>query len=438
MSQTNNAAANNLFKKVYGKIKDLQPQDHRLAEDFPFEEKQKVGESYSEAVVLTAETGITFGGSVAEAIELNPAVAGAVKQALVSSYISALPSVIPMGIISRSLGSEQAFLAATKHVMKNNLKSHGKFLEIARLYGQSTELLGYVSYATATYRGVSFAIGAGVLNGITFTAGVNTSSKYILLKPGDFASGIWVGMEGVQVQQINSSNVVVAEGSLTEVNSEYGYIGVDFTPVAATSTTSHRLCFKGMAEANEMIGIKKILTTSSGTLFGINVASYSLWKGNSIAVGSQKFSFDVLQAGIAQAVNRGGLDGDVIVYVNPRTWGKLITTEAGLRHYDSSYKANAAENGAESIVFHHQAGKSIIRSHRLLKEGDACGLHVSDWSRSGSAEIAFEIPGMAQDVIYPLENQLAYKFMSFADQYMFCNAPARSLWFSGINDESNS
>lgn len=436
MSQVSTSDVVSLFKKVYGDLRDLQPEDYPLQKDLPFSQKEKVGDSYVEAMVLTSESGWTLGGSGMEAFDLNPAIAGTVKQTAVSPYTSILGSVVPWGVLSRSAGGgERAFFDGTKHIVRNNLKSHGKLLEILRLYGQSPDLLGYVSYATATYRNIAFTNGGGALGGVTFTAGVNTASKAILLAPGQFAAGIWVGSEGVVVNQVDSTGAIVATGKLLQVDADNGILYVDFTPVAATSTTSHRLCFQGMEAAKDAIGMKSILT-STGTLFGISTSQYALWKGNSVTLASKLFTFTVLQNAIAQAVNRGGLDGDVIVYVNPRTWGTLITTEAGKRVYDKSYKANEAENGMESITFYHQAGKAEIRAHRMVKEGDACVYHKADWTRSGSAEISFTVPGINKEIIFPLENQAAMAFRSFADQYLFCHAPARSIWVSGINDES--
>lgn len=446
MTQVSTSDVVNLFKKVYGGVTDLLPEDYQTAKDIPFSSKQKVGEKYIEAVVLTNENGWTLGGSGMDAFDINPAIAGAVKQVEVTPYTSVLASVVPWGVLSRSAGGgEKAFLDGTKHIVKNNLKSHGKLLEILRWYGQSADLLGYVSYATATYRSVSFTNGGGALtvNGtsVTFTAGVNTTSKHILLAPGQFAAGIWVGSEGAIVQQVDTNGVVVGEGSLLEVDADKGVIKVDFVPTAASSTTSHRLCFKGMADAKDMVGIHKIMTTS-GSVFGLSTSTYSIWKGTSIAQGATKFTMAALQTGVAQAVNRAGLggegegSGDLKVYVNPRTWATLIATEAGLKHYDSSYKPSQAENGMESIVFHHQCGKAEISAHRMVKEGHVAALHLGDWSRSGSAEISFTVPGIDKEIIFPLENQAAMAFRSFADQYLFCNAPAKSIFWTGVNDES--
>ena len=442
MSQVSSNAVLDMFKKVYGGAQDLIPEDYMLAKDIPFNEKQKVGDKYVEAAVLTNETGITFGGSGQEAFEINPAIAGAVKQIEVQPYVSVLPSLLPWATISRSVGAgEKAFYEATKFIVKNNLKSHAKFMEIVRLYGQATELLGYVSYATATYRGTAFVNGGGTLsvNGssVTFTAGINASEKMILLAPGQFAAGIWVGLEGVIVQQVDANGVVVSEGKLKGMDTEKGVIVVDFTPIAASSTTSHRLCFKGMAEAKETLGIKKILS-ATGTLFGVSTSQYALWKGNHRDLGQVKFTYERLQRVIADAVNRGGLDGEVTCYVNPYTWATIVTDQAAARSLDQSYKPGEVEQGFEAVRFHSQNGGIVVKSHRIVKEGDGLILKLDSWSRSGSSEVGFKVPGMDKEIIHPVENMAAYAFKSYSDQYVFCNRPAENMLLSGINWESNS
>ena len=434
MGANSNANAIDLFKECYGDLADLTPNDQLLSKDIPFSQKQKVGEKYVEAVVLTHETGFTLSSST-DAFELNSPRAGIVKQAEVTPYLSVLPSIVPWGVMSRSAGGgAKAFYDATKFIVKNNLKSHEKLLEVLRFYGQASSLLGYVSYATATYRGVSFTTGTGTLNSVAFTNGIYAAGKNILLAPGSFAAGHWVGMEGVKVNQVDSNGAIVASGSLVSVNADYGYITVDFTPIAASSATSHRLCYDGQESTKDMVGIQKIISTVSGNLFGVSSTAYSLWQGVNYAV-SGKLTLAKVELAVAQAVNRGGLVGDLKLYCNPRTWATLASTEAGLRVYDKSYDKTAT-NGFDSISFHTQAGVVNCVPCRCVKEGDAFALFLPSWSRSGSAEVAFSVPGMSQDVIFPLENQAGYAFRSFADQYLFCNMPAHNIYFSAINDES--
>jgi hypothetical protein len=424
-----------LFKECYGELQDILPQDFMLQEDIPFSEAGKVGDKFVEAVVLTNETGWSILGSEAVAMTINPAIAGAVQQCEITPYQTVLASLVPWGMISRTNNNKTAFYSVTKHTVRNNLRSHGKLLEIIRIYGQSDNLLGRTSFYTGQYRGQAFTNGTGTVNGVAFTNGINAASKLILMNKGDFAAGIWVGTEGAIVNQIDVSGNVVASGKLMSVDPVYGYIGVDFTPVAATSLGSHRICFQGQEEARDAPGIIKIMSTS-GLLFGISTSKYSLWKGNALNLNNVKLAMGGVQDAIAVAVARGGLDGDIDLYVNPRTWARLITTESGLREYDSSYKSSKAETGFQSIVFWSQTGRITVKAHRFVMEGVALGMHLPDWTRSGSAEISFTVPGSPQELIYPLQDQTAWAFRSFSDQYMFCHAPAKSFFLYGIDDEA--
>ncbi len=437
VSQTSNATVLDLFKEVYGDLTNLIPEDFPLAQDIPFSQKEKVGEKYVEAVCLTNETGWTLSSST-DAFELNPARAGTVKQAEVTPYITVLPSIVPWGVMSRSAGGGvRAFADATRYVVRNNVKSHGRLQEILRLYARADSLLGYVSYATQTYRGQAFVNGTGTLNGITFTNGINAASKAILLAPGSFASGIWTANEGSQINEVNSSGVIVATGNLVSINSEYGYITVSYTPVAASSTTSHRVCFDGMQNDQDFYGIQKILSTQSGLLFGINTSNYSLWQGNVINLNNTRLTLAKVQQAIANAVNKGGLEDDIVLYCNPRSWATIASTEAGLRIYDESYKPSQAENGFSQVKFHSQNGSVTFKPHRCVKEGDAFGLVLPTWIRSGSAEISFTVPGAPGELIFPMPNQAGYCFRTFSDQFIFCHQPAHNLYFSGINDEAS-
>ena len=441
MAQASTGDVLNLFKKVYGNLQNALPEEFPLQKDIPFNEKQKVGESYNEAVVLTYENGFTLLGNSTALVELNPAVAGSVQQATVTPYATALASVIPWQVASRAASQgEGAFFSATKFLVKNNLRSHGKLLETLRLYGQAAALLGYVSYYTGTYRGVSFTTGTGTLtmNGTStaFTTGVNTSTKWILFNKGSFAAGIWTGSEQTIIQQVDANGVVVGSGKVTGVDIANGGIQVDFTPTAATSTTSHRICYQGQTTTNDAVGINYILTATS-SLFGISTTAYDLWKGNTYNVNNQKLTLSDVQTAAAQAVNRGGLDGDLVLYVNPRSWARFSQSDAALRMLDESYDSGESENGFKTLKYHTQTGVIFVKAHRFVKEGEAYALHLEDWSRSGSAEISFRVPGMNdQDMMFQLQNQNGYGFRSYSDQYVFCHCPAKSIYFYNIDDEA--
>ena len=451
MASVSNGAVIELFKNVYGGKYDLVPEDQLIGRDIGWADGDKVGAQFVEDVVLGNEVGITLGGNGQDAFEINPAIAGAVKQTNVTPYQTILPSILPFATISRSMGDEQAFMRATKFITKNNLKSHNKFLEIFRMWGQSPDLLGVVSYFTGTYRGASFTNGTGTLPGLTqgsilaFTNGVNTTAKAILMAPGQFAAGFFVGMIGVKVKQVNNLGVVQAAGKVVGYQAQYGYILVDFVPVAASAaagTGQLRICFDGQENMGEMVGIHAILS-AQGTLFGIDNGKFPLFRGNTFDISNGastgvKLNLSRLQAGLANAVNGGGLEGDIIVYVNPRSWGTMSSDEAALRSYDKSYSPSKAVNGFSDIEYYTQTGKLTIKAHRCMKEGFAFGLRVDTWKRSGSAQVGFNVPGVNQgdDLIRPLENAAGYQFKSYADEYIFTPEPNQSVLITGINDES--
>ena len=437
MSQVSNQQVVDLFKRVYGDLHNLLPQDFPLAREIPFSEGRKVGDSFVEAFVLANETGWTLAGTGQDAFDINPAIAGVVKQSSIIPSQVVLTSVIPFAFISRSAGGgEKAFYDGTKHVMQNHIRSHSRLLEALRIHGQRAAKLGYVSYAPSgtVYRGATYSgNGTVTVGGVAFTAGINAASKAILLAPGYFAAGLWVGLEGCVVQQLDSTNAVVASGKLTSVDADNGILYVDFVPVAASGLTSHKVAFEGMEADKEMVGLHKILE-NTGTLFGISASQYALWKANKVDLLKKRFSLKALQEGVAQAVNKGGLDKPLMVCVNPRTFAALTQDEAAMRKYDASYKS-AAQNGFETIEYYSANGLNKIVPHRMIMEGDVYGLEIGDWLRSGSAEISFKVPGLDKEVIFPLENQAGWVVRSFSDQFVMCRAPARQIVWTNGNDE---
>jgi hypothetical protein len=147
-------------------------------------------------------------------------------------------------------------------------------------------------------------------------------------------------------------------------------------------------------------------------------------------------TFARLQAAAANATNRGGLDQNLVIMCNPRSFANLVNAEAARRQYDRSYSSSEFDNGAEAIKFYYAGGSMTVKAHRYVKEGECYGMALDTWVRSGSAEVSLKVPGVDKEIIFPLENSSAQAFRSFQDSYIFCRAPARNFIITGINDES--
>jgi hypothetical protein len=113
----------------------------------------------------------------------------------------------------------------------------------------------------------------------------------------------------------------------------------------------------------------------------------------------------------------------------------MINDEAALRRYGADYKGTA-QNGFEAIEFYCANGLNRVRPYRYMLEGEAFGVKFGDWVRSGSAEVSFSIPGMSQEVIFPLEQQMGYAVRSFSDEFLMCRAPCQQVYWKNINPEA--
>lgn len=443
MASVSTNAVIDIFKKVYGKANDLRPKGDIIDEVFPFEEGKLVGDKYVEDFVLGDSVGITWAGTSQDAFSIEPAVAGSVKQCEISPSQTVLSDVLSWAFMSRSAGGDEAaFFDGTKFVMKNHLASHNSLVTISKLYGQSSEGLGTVSYAASgtIYRGATYGGSGNVTltkkdgTTIAFTAGINASSKAILFAPGQFAAGHWVGKKGIRIEQcLASDNSVVASGSLVAWDARLGIIYVDFTPVSASGIGSHYIAYKGWGASKCMVGMHKIIT-NTGSLFGISAATEPLWSGNVIALGQKKFNLKAVHEGVADAINAGGLDEPLDIIVSPRAFGQMCSDEAAFRKYDASYKSKA-ENGFEAIEYYAANGLNRIHASSKVKEGDNFGLIRGQTRCSGSQLPSFRVKGMNMDIISPLEDQAGFKIRSFSDQYVLCRQPAKQILWSGGNPD---
>jgi hypothetical protein len=191
----------------------------------------------------------------------------------------------------------------------------------------------------------------------------------------------------------------------------------------------------GGAYGNEFPGIHKILTQSTGTLFNIDVSTYSLFRGNEYPAGGGALSFTKLNQATARAIEKG-LEGKLLALVNPRAWANLLNDQAALRKYDSSFSTSELKNGSQSLTFFSQNGEIEIEPSIYVKEGYAYLLSLEDWMRVGSSDISFKRPGYGDQFFREMENSSGYELRLWTDQALFCSAPGRNVLISGIVNQS--
>lgn len=403
MANNFNDTLSGLFKKVYGDLENLIPDNTKLTKMVPFvNQKKRNGAAYQQAVILKSEHGVTYGGTDADAFTYNDPVDGATKQASILPSEMILRSKVALGALSRSANvSEGAFQNATQHVIQNMLQSMFTKYEAQCFYG-GTGLAVVGSVATNT----------------------------ITISTAEFAPAIWVGGEGMKLQAYDATLATLRAGTMqiTAVDLVNKTITVD---AAATGLVATDVIFEFGAKGKEFIGVHKMISTTSGSIFGIDTSTYSLWRGNTSAVGGA-LSFAKISNGIAEAVAKG-VTGKLTMFVNPGAWSNLLTEQTAQRIFKEGGMVDYS-NGAENIMFYSQNGAVEIVSSAFVKEGYAYALDLSCFMRIGSKDVTFEHPLDKGKFIEPLENSHAYQVISYTDSALFCSALGRQILFTGISN----
>lgn len=398
---------NGLFKEVYAdKLENLIPDGVQLLNMIPFvEQEAQPGNLYHQPVVLGHEHGVTYAVSSDDAFSLNDAVNGVIQDAQIQGSAMVLRSVLGYKAASKAVASDQrSFEASTKFLVGNMLRSITKRLEIGLLYGQD---------------------GIGEIESVTGTGPYDA-----VIKTAEWADGIWAGSENMRIEWATAAapTVVAGQGTVTAVNLDARSVTIALTSGSAP-IADDSIYFLG-ALNNEFAGLHRILT-NTGTLFNINATTYNLFKGNEFSASNAALSFQKLQDAIALAV-RKGLDSDVVVLVNPKTWADLLNDQAALRQYDSSYNSNTAENGARMIRFHGQQGLIEIVPSIYVKEGYSYVISMDEMLRVGSSDVTFRRPGRGDEFFRELEAHAGYELRAYTDQALFCYAPGRNVLITNI------
>jgi hypothetical protein len=392
---------NGLFKEVYAeKLKDLIPDGVKMVNRVPFSGRAtQLGNFYHQPVILGLEHGVTFAGSGSDAFALNAPVAGQILDAQVRGSQMVLRSVLGYKSASASSSGKEAFISATKYLVQNMLKSMTKKLEIELFYGQ----IGYGTAASA-------------------------SSNDIVITTGEWAPGIWAGSENMPIEVRNAAGSVIrGESTVSAVDFANKTITTasNIPGVVSTDVIWH----KG-AYGNEFAGIHKIMT-NTGELFGINATTYSLWKSGEYSAGSAALSLNKIQEAIALGMEKG-LEGDVVLFINPDVWADLMTEQSALRQYDSSYSSSTAENGSREIKFASQAGNVEVVSSIYVKKAYGYLISIDELMRVGSTDITFKRPGTGDQFFRELENNAGYELRAYCDEALFINAPGHCVLIYAI------
>lgn len=420
MASTNTKSTlDTMFKyKVAKNVNNLVPSHSVVQKMIPkLSEAERTGRKFLCPVALTLENGVTYGDGTA--FTYNDDVAAVYDEIELDSNPIVLKSRVSLAAANRMANKESTFITHMTLRSGNMKESLMKRYEIECLYGKTG--LGIVGAKSA----------------------VNTTPDpdqvTITFTDATWAPGIWGGMEGAKLEARDPSNLLAGTATKQNSNADYTLVSVDVdnkqitisgNNTDLTDLAADDVIFFAGAYANSFHGIDFQLR-NTGSLFGIDAATYNLWKANSYAVSGQLTMSKVLK-GVAKAVGKGGLSEDTVLLVSALTYEGLNSDMAALREFDSSYGSEKAENGFQAITYNSQAGKIKIVAHPFVKEGEAFLVPEKGIKRVGASEIQF---GFGDGEYFEkLEGSAGYQLLAQGDWCILIEKPARCVKYTGITN----
>ena len=416
------AQLNGLFYEKYAdRIETLYQRIAIVKDDVPFVPASKQsGGNYNQPVVMSPEQGFTYAAPAAAGpVAMNDAISLVMQNAQVTPFQMGARFVLDYESANRSVAAK-AFEPAALLQMTNVLEQAHNRLEHSMLYGQEG------------------------LGDSTATTGINATTCDVTFSAASWSDAIWGTALNSRVQFFDTATgALISSGAdsiftVTRVDTATRVVRVTGTATGITALNADETVtafFNGARVSasvfNEMPGLSKIITNTS-VLFNIDASVYDLWKGNTYnAAGA--LTFGKIQAAISVAVGRGLLE-DVVLYVNPKAWASLLTEQAALRMYDSSYSEGTSKNGSRELKFFSQNGAVTVKAHPFVKEGDAFIVPLKRLARVGSTDITFTAPGAkgAKEMFVDLQNSMGYQAKLYSGQTLFVSTPAKCVKIVGI------
>lgn len=403
---------NGLFKERYSdEVEKLVPDHVKLYNDIKFDTSKKLGDTYNEPVILSLESGFTYGGDGGRLFDLNDVKEFKMANAQIKARELVLRSAISIGALSRSGSDEQAIEKAMELMVGNMLKSMYHRLEVQMFYGQ--EGLGIV------------AANAG--DG-------SATSVDVTIEDAEWAAGVWNGTSNAEIEIFTADRAtkrgIYKINGYSLANKSVNISKLDDTALALDEIVDGDVIFfRGAATStalNEFLGVHKIATETTN-LFGVANANEPLFQGSIQDVGTSTtaavLSFAAIEQGISKMVEKGLMEEEVCVYVNPKQWDDLLTEQDAKRKFDSSYSSDVNKSGSKEIMFYGQNGAIKIISSTFVKEGYAYIIALKDFKRIGSTEVTFKRPD-GEEYLELLEGKHGIEMRCYTDQALFTARPA--------------
>ena len=416
MAEHTSTTMDGLRKEVYGdKLEDAVPSETSVCKSIKFVARnQLLGNNYNVPVRLTRSHGWTVntGGT---AYALNAAEPCVTQNAQVQGISFTVRESIANDMLAwlgkGSRGDQKrSFVSATSYIHESMSEIAMFIREIAVLYGSAN--IGITSGQQADN---------GTSQTFTFTAAT-------------FIPALWSGLENgyvdcwdtTEATQRNPTGTMKVTAVDIE-NRRVTFLGTEAEMDAIVDTD--RFFLRGFLGLS-LVGLYDLFTNST-TLFGVNGATYSLFKGNTHAAGSAQLTFATILQAMNRIANRG-FRGKLDCYISSASWNDANNSLAALRRYGEK-AGGKVEQGATGIEYHTHSGTVVLHHHLLMQPSMAALIPSDKCKRVGSTDVTFKLPGLAKDAFFaPLADNAGVQMRAMFNQAVFSAYPAHGCWITGL------
>jgi len=412
-----------LAKAVFGPdgVPNLVPDFAVIQKDIEFSKGEALGDYFEMAVRTNVPKGVTFakGDGTAGAFALGDVIVGSQVKSKVYGYQMALRDWLSNEDAAKLSSSRNSFERAAPFFFEGMQMSLRRFLELQCLYGGS---------------GIADTTGAGTA--------VDATHQTVAILPAKWAEGIWAGAQSDSIN-FYSGSTLISSGA----NAIFSVDSVDFDnkkiTVSGTATGITALIsalgsgtlsvYHAGSYGNQMDGIHKMLSATSGNIQNIDVTLYSQWKGISYAPASSgPLDFDKAKRLASAIMSRGGLMEGANFYINNKNFDDLVTDIVAVQR--DKLGSDKVKVGVKEITFTTSAGDLTIKAHPMVWEGYGYCLAKPKkyWKRVGAADITGVNPVTGGKIFFDLPSNMGIESRLFTHQSSCTEALAKSGYISSL------
>src|SRR5688572_5303042 len=340
------------FKIAYADKIELLPEYLWLQKKIGFKVK-RLGKSFDTPVMVNREQGLYWALGGAGAVTYNDAIPTKLENSSIDGSQMFIRSRIDFEAAGKGSSGKESFQSSIGLVIDSQMESAHQALEGDLLYGRS----GYAEVESS-----------GTIVGLT---------GKVKFKKASFAPGLWNGRKGVQVEFFSGTGASVTKRGTFATLTTVDLDGRDFTFTFDTSVPSisagdhvYLRTQRAASTYAQMVGLHGIMT-NTGTFAGIDAATYpDVWTAASVNASSGPLSVDLVHQAVRNVMNKGGLESEYILLVNPGGFVDLLYGQDSLIRHDASYDGKIYTLGADEICIKSQGAKVTVLSHPCVKEGD--------------------------------------------------------------------